>query len=856
MKNVLALGLGLLFAFIALGAEFPGKPFAALDGPTFHWEHRSNCTLQLEKHAFNGAGALLAQGDLSQAPYFWVRLRAKTDWDAKDSTGLRFWYRGTGENCRVTVFLVWFDQDGESSKRSAYLLPLPQADWRRVVLPWDSFGVTPEEAAKLQSVHFTVESRGKATTATLELAGLALDYSPVEPLVQHFADTASLCKAFDLSLPALQPVQAALAQGDAKAAGSALVAYLKRRERPGYFYSDSDRERIEQLLLQVDAHYPAHIAAHTKPAEELKFTFEGFTASLGEDPVWDFKRLGVPWVWGCHLTRMGWLVPVGQAYWATGDEHYTRLFMRIVRDFIQKNPVPDWPNRASVQGEPYGQSLEVAVRLSSWIQCYYYFRNSPVFDDAAQLELLKAMLEHARWLEALEELTGFRTGNFQVIETTALAEAGLVFPEFKESSKWRKTAFDLIKKHLLQDTYPDGSHSELTPNYQAWCIRQYQRALALAKLNSYPLPEELWQRFEKLHEWYAWMQMPDGHTPCPGDGSRFATDRFLAYAAVAFDRPDLKYLTPRKGLPPEYYWVGGLDLIKPYAAMEPAVPKWGPSTLLPYAHYAILRSGWHDWRYGNALFFDAAPWAGGHSHPDALNFDLALSGELVLAEAGIRGYAHPHHRDYFHAAPAHNVLTVDGVFTTARQYPALLAHYLNGQVFDCVAASVAQPATHTIWQRAAVYLRPEVFLVVDRVEGKGEHTLARLLHPAEKVKFKLFPPAKVLLETPKGLQVQVIAADEPYLSLSNNDGAVQFEGKPQVFAFRTTARLPWESAFVVAPLKAQTPLRIKLLDVQGRQGAPASLYQVQYGGRTWRVKLQWRLQQAQPALKVECNTIE
>ena len=115
--------------------------------------------------------------------------------------------------------------------------------------------------------------------------------------------------------------------------------------------------------------------------------------------------------------------------------------------------------------------------------------------------------------------------------------------------------------------------------------------------------EEIVKRFEKLHEWYAWMLMQDGRTPCPGDSGSVNPRNILAYAAAALERPDLKFASRAKTLSLSFIWVGGTELIERFARLAPEPPPRA-STLLPDAQYIIFRNTWQNLGNGTSLFFD------------------------------------------------------------------------------------------------------------------------------------------------------------------------------------------------------------------------------------------------------------
>ena len=76
-----------------------------------------------------------------------------------------------------------------------------------------------------------------------------------------------------------------------------------------------------------------------------------------------------PW----ELSRMQWLIPAGQAYFLTGDERYAVGVRQVIEQWIQSNPYG--------YGVNWGCTMEVALRILSWIWLFYAFAGSASWSD-------------------------------------------------------------------------------------------------------------------------------------------------------------------------------------------------------------------------------------------------------------------------------------------------------------------------------------------------------------------------------------------------------------------------------------------------------------------------------------------
>jgi hypothetical protein len=95
-------------------------------------------------------------------------------------------------------------------------------------------------------------------------------------------------------------------------------------------------------------------------------------------------------VW--ELSRFTHLLALGKAYAYTGDKRYAVEVAAQVSDWIAANPPQTGPNWAC--------AMEVAIRAVHWIWAYELIRPAPALSPAFQVELLKSVLAHGRFIHA------------------------------------------------------------------------------------------------------------------------------------------------------------------------------------------------------------------------------------------------------------------------------------------------------------------------------------------------------------------------------------------------------------------------------------------------------------------------
>jgi hypothetical protein len=155
---------------------------------------------------------------------------------------------------------------------------------------------------------------------------------------------------------------------------------------------------------------------------------------------------------------------------------------------------------------------------------------------------------------------------------------------------------------------------------------------------------------------------------------------------------------------------------------------------------AMLHTDLTDARNDVFLAFKSSPF-GSHSHGyDAQNsFVLYAYGEPLFIRTGRRDvYGSDHHRNWMWETKSVNSILVDGQGQPGRSQAALgriTAFHTSDEVDYVVGdASEAYEGRLTEFTRRVVFLKPDVFLILDTIEAPGPATYQWLLHsPTEMV---------------------------------------------------------------------------------------------------------------------------
>jgi hypothetical protein len=383
-----------------------------------------------------------------------------------------------------------------------------------------------------------------------------------------------------------------------------------------------------------------------------------------EAKVGDIKYLWEP---NRHL-QLVWLC---QAFHLSGDTKYLDAFRAQLDSWFEQCPYLRGPNWTS--------SLELGIRLINWSICWQLVggRPSPLFDGPAGEVFLR------RWLDSVYQHCHFIAGhwsryssanNHLIGEAAGLLVGAITWPYWRESARWRKSAFDILSREAEQQTYSDGVNREQAISYQQFVFDFLLIAGFAARAQGQDFTQDYRINIERMIEFIASVMDCAGRVPMIGDaddGYAVALSRevdFCPYrsmlntGAVLFERTEL---AAKAGGPDDKTkWLFGDGLGLPDYDRSPARHK-PVRTAFPEGGYYILGS---DYGTDNEIrmIVDAGPLGylsiAAHGHADALALVLSVGGEEILIDPGTYAYhTQKRWRDYFRGTVAHNTVCVDGL---------------------------------------------------------------------------------------------------------------------------------------------------------------------------------------------------
>jgi len=531
-------------------------------------------------------------------------------------------------------------------------------------------------------------------------------------------DEKSFFSALNLDTPGMENVKKAVSADDWPAAKKALLEYMRSRKPPKF---SMDRWEKDEFVAFVKNEMSESIPQAIADADRVyRHEFDWGCPYTFKGPiVWDKEKTGVTFSFGAMLSRMLFLNNLGVAWWLSNDKKYPQCAVEIVNNFISSCPMPPtarrhWmeitpPTNMCITGNPWGELLEVAERMGSWLAFNDYFIDSDEITPEFYYRFLCSLLEHARFTYVIELYGGYTGGNWQLVETSNLARVGIMFPEFKEARDWRNVAINILTQKSEKEVLPDGAYCEKCISYHNWCLLKFLEVLSIAQNNGVELPQNFVNTIEKMRRYVQMLSYPGStRTPSFGDAA------YVKWWAESTNDDNKKNNTIKS------LCEVGLNSYKEQKEHLAKVPGY-TSSELPYAGFYIMRTGWTP--KDKFLFFDCAPsqrlWS--HWHNSAFNVDIYAYGRPLIVDSGMRSYDEPGYEDYFRRGIGHNIIEIANVET----FPApKLKYWLRSPEF-CVLEAQADIAIHDIHKihmtRRVLFVTNDYWIVDDIISHGAEH---------------------------------------------------------------------------------------------------------------------------------------
>jgi hypothetical protein len=459
-------------------------------------------------------------------------------------------------------------------------------------------------------------------------------------------------------------------------------------------------------LLSIPSYHPY---PHEKADEILKGWIMGVLLPF---PVpWNESPSGIL-EWSHFLHRHHFLREVLKSFLETKDSSCIRFLSHVIHDWIVHNPVPVESNGGA---GPSWETLSAAWRLREWLWIKGIAWSCSVFKEETKALMLRSLWEHCRHLMDHKG----HPNNWIIVESAALALAGIYLIEFKEAGQWLEEGVGRLEKEFGRQFMEDGVHFELSPLYHAICIHAFLEVKITAAARNIVLPEIFGSPLEKAAGYLASLCRPDFTWPSLNDSGGIAGDycAIMELAGELFNRSD-------------FIWIGTKG--------QKGVPPAETVHIYPDAGIGMIRSGYEE--YGHYLLMRAGPAGMTHVHEDVLSLDVAVCGKPCLVDPGITAYAPGPLTDHYRSAPAHNMILIDGKGPVRSQLgfqervmPAKgnLSVTLSERDSESLAAVLTgicddyfnESGIRFIVTRKVIFTIEKYWIIEDSIEGSGAHTV-------------------------------------------------------------------------------------------------------------------------------------
>jgi len=361
----------------------------------------------------------------------------------------------------------------------------------------------------------------------------------------------------------------------------------------------------------------------------------------------------VPW----ELSRMQWLVPVGQAYALTGEDRYAAKVRDLVDDWIYENP-----HAATVN---WACTMDVALRAICWIWFFHVFGGSPAWANAGFRErFLTHLYLHGDFVSRHLEKADVN-GNHYAADAAGLAMVGQFFEDLPDARRWRDKGWTILSGEILKQVFVDGVDFEASVPYHRLVLELFLWPALYRRRGGMSVASDYYERLAAMGRFAEAYSRPDGSAPLWGDaddarvlpfGGQDINDHRYLIGLVGLATADADLVNKSRGPGQEIAWALGLEALDSLPAECDAVPR---SIAFPQGGFFILRDA------RNHVFIDCGPLGlagrGGHGHNDLLSFEATIDGVNLISDCGAYLYtADYRERNNFRSTAYHNTPQIDG----------------------------------------------------------------------------------------------------------------------------------------------------------------------------------------------------
>lgn len=327
---------------------------------------------------------------------------------------------------------------------------------------------------------------------------------------------------------------------------------------------------------------------------------------------------------------------------------------------------------------------------------HLYFIGYDVLEKKDKQLINRIILEQIEWMANDENYVD--GNNHSIMLNMALLQAA-VTSNHKLSKKWYDKANFRMAKVISNEITQEGVCIENSPGYHIFVLKLIDKIIKFHKDFKLTIPKAYMQDYEMMAEHLAYIAKPDRKLPNLGDTDNSNTG--LRYNQFKNQYLDFIDSASKKGAKPDK-----------------------TDVVYPISGYGIFRQAWGDslsYEKMTQLVFTNTNISYVHKQGDNLSFQLYSNQEDLFVDSGHWGYQKNDTTKYLETTLAHNSITIDNTNYDYRKVPLLTsAEIYDYKTLDDYAYLRAsfKPDSITTYKRDIVYIKPNVFILFDRVSSE------------------------------------------------------------------------------------------------------------------------------------------
>jgi hypothetical protein len=365
----------------------------------------------------------------------------------------------------------------------------------------------------------------------------------------------------------------------------------------------------------------------------------------------------MPW----ELSRFQHLLFLIKGHYISGSNEYVEEPVRQVSNWIDENPL--------CYGINWTCTIEVAIRVCNWIWAWWAFKDHPAWTEEFNEKFLKSIWQHGWYIERnLEDKGGVRTNHY-LSNIVGLIFIGIMFPQFRETEKWKNFGVKELIRCMEEMVCPDGVSFESSTAYHRLVLELFTYSAILCKRNDIVLPAPFWKQLEKMFDLVMYCMGPDDRMPMVGDSddgrffilsNYFDWDRWdfrylLAIGASLFNRGDLK--AKAGDYSEKAFLVLGQEGKQTFDRIDDAKVSPASRAFKEGGFYILENDQMKAIVRFAPLYKDLFAW---HAHCDTFSFILYVKGYSIIVDPGTYNYTgKPKWRNEFRSTECHNTIRID-----------------------------------------------------------------------------------------------------------------------------------------------------------------------------------------------------